>query len=113
MRSIERIEDLGAAAAETLAALGVPNVSVTIGDGSRGIPEFAPYDAIAVHAASPEAPHSLLAQLADGGRLVAPVATSDVDLLTLFTRRGGELRQQVVGPTRFVPLIGDEGFDAP
>jgi len=89
----------------------VGNVELVLGDGSRGHPDEAPYDGIAVHAASPEAPHSMLAQLADGGRLVVPISAGASDLLTVFRRDGGELRQETIGPCRFVPLIGAEGFD--
>ena len=72
----------------------------------------APFDAIAVHAATPEAPHSLLAQLAPGGRLVVPIAAGSSDLLTAFRRDAdGALRQETIGPCRFVPLIGAEGFE--
>ena len=84
-----------------------------VGDGSRGYPERAPYDAIAVHAATPEAPHSLLSQLAPDGRLVVPIATGSADLLTAFIRENGDLRQETIGPCRFVPLIGAEGFHPP
>jgi protein-L-isoaspartate(D-aspartate) O-methyltransferase len=93
--------------------LGIENVEVIVGDGSRGYSERAPYDAIAVHAASPEAPHSLLSQLAPEGRLVVPIATASADLLTAFARENGDLRQETIGPCRFVPLIGAEGFDPP
>ena len=58
-------------------------------------------------------PHSLLNQLGDGGRLVVPIATSTSDLLTVFRRDNGGLTQETIGPCRFVPLIGAEGFDAP
>ena len=111
--SIERVPELGEWAGERLDELGVENVEVIVGDGSRGYPERAPYDAIAVHAASPEAPHSLLSQLAPEGRLVVPIATGSADLLTAFAREDGDLRQETIGPTRFVPLIGAEGFQPP
>ena len=111
--SIERLSALGESARERLAELGIANVEVIVGDGSRGYPEHAPYDAIAVHAASPEAPHSLLSQLAPGGRLVVPIATGSSDLLTAFIRDNGNLRQETIGPCRFVPLIGAEGFQPP
>jgi protein-L-isoaspartate(D-aspartate) O-methyltransferase len=111
--SIERIPELGEWARDRLAELGVENVEVIVADGSRGYPERAPYDAIAVHAASPEAPHSLLSQLAPGGRLVVPIATGSADLLTAFVRSNGDLRQETIGPCRFVPLIGAEGFHPP
>jgi protein-L-isoaspartate(D-aspartate) O-methyltransferase len=111
--SIERVPELGEWARDRLHELGIRNVEVVIGDGSRGYAERAPYDAIAVHAASPEAPHSLLSQLAPSGRLVVPIATGSADLLTAFIRENGHLRQETIGPTRFVPLIGAEGFKPP
>src|SRR5215204_668732 len=111
--SVERVPELGKAARSTLDELGVGNVEVFVEDGSRGHAEEAPYDAIAVHAATPEAPHSLLAQLAPGGRLVVPIATGSSDLLVAFIRENGDLRQETIGPCRFVPLIGAEGFNPP
>jgi protein-L-isoaspartate(D-aspartate) O-methyltransferase len=111
--SIERVPELGEWARERLQELGIENVEVVVGDGSRGHPEGAPYDAIAVHAATPEAPHSLLAQLASDGRLVVPIATGSSDLLTAFIRENGDLHQETIGPCRFVPLIGAEGFQPP
>jgi protein-L-isoaspartate(D-aspartate) O-methyltransferase len=111
--SVERVPDLAETARQRLDELGVENVEVIVGDGSRGHPEGAPYDAIAVHAATPEAPHSMLAELARNGRLVVPIATGSADLLTAFTRENGDLRQETIGPCRFVPLIGDEGFRPP
>jgi protein-L-isoaspartate(D-aspartate) O-methyltransferase len=111
--SLERVPELGESAARNLELLGVDNVEVVIGDGSRGHPERAPYDAIAVHAATPEAPHSLLAELASDGRLVVPIAAGNADLLTAFIRVDGDLRQETIGPCRFVPLIGAEGFNPP
>jgi protein-L-isoaspartate(D-aspartate) O-methyltransferase len=111
--SIERVAELGESARQRLEELGIANVEVIVGDGSRGHPESAPYDAIAVHAATPEAPHSLLSQLATDGRLVVPIATGSADLLTAFVRRNGDLHQETIGPCRFVPLIGAEGFTPP
>jgi len=108
--SLERIADLGEAARSKLEELGVDNAEVIVADGSQGHPEEAPYDAIAVHAASPEAPHSLLSQLAPEGRLVVPIATGSADLLTVFWRDDEGLHQETIGPCRFVPLIGAEGF---
>ena len=112
MISFERIPELAEGARTTLAELGIEGVEVVLADGSRGYADEAPYDAIAVHAATPEAPHSLIAQLAPGGRLVVPIAAGSADLLTAFHREGddGTLRQETIGPCRFVPLIGAEGF---
>ncbi len=107
---IERHASLTAEARRVLGALGVENVELLVGDGSRGLPERAPFEAIAVHAAAPAPPLSLLGQLADGGRLVVPIAADRADLLTVFLRNGEELRREEIGPCRFVPLIGEEGF---
>ncbi|MSO40690.1 MAG: protein-L-isoaspartate(D-aspartate) O-methyltransferase [Solirubrobacterales bacterium] len=111
--SLERIAELGDAARERLEQLGVDNAEVIVADGSKGHPARAPYDAIAVHAATPEAPHSLISELAPNGRLVVPIATATADLLTAFSRVDGELTQETIGPCRFVPLIGAEGFADP
>ena len=111
--SLERLPELAETARSRLDELGIENVDVVVGDGSRGYPEGAPYEAIAVHAATPEAPHSLLAELAADGRLVVPIATGSADLLTAFVRENGNLRQETIGPCRFVPLIGVEGFNPP
>jgi protein-L-isoaspartate(D-aspartate) O-methyltransferase len=108
--SIERVPELGRTARDKLDQVGITNVEVIVADGSKGYPERAPYEGIAVHAATPEAPHSLLAELAEGGRLVVPIATGTADLLTAFVRTEDGLRQETIGPCRFVPLIGAEGF---
>jgi len=107
---IERHESLAAEARRALGVLGVEKVELIVGDGSRGVPERAPFEAIAVHATAPAPPRTLLGQLADGGRLVVPIAADRADLLTVFRRRGDELRREEIGPCRFVPLIGEEGF---
>jgi protein-L-isoaspartate(D-aspartate) O-methyltransferase len=108
--SIERHESLARAARQTLDSLGIANVEVVVADGSRGLPERAPFEAIAVHATAPVPPATLLSQLADGGRLVVPIAADAADMLTVFRRRGDELESAVIGPCRFVPLLGQEGF---
>jgi protein-L-isoaspartate(D-aspartate) O-methyltransferase len=108
--SVERHESLARSARADLAALEVANVELLVGDGSRGVPERAPFDAIAVHAAAPEAPPALLEQLADGGRLVVPIAFESSDVLTVLRRRGVEISRAAIGPCRFVPLIGEGGY---
>ena len=108
---IERHESLASKARDALDRIGIENVELLVGDGSRGAPGRAPFEAIAVHATAPAPPRSLLGQLADGGRLVVPIATDRADLLTVFRRRGDELRSEEIGPCRFVPLIGEEGFE--
>lgn len=108
--SVERHQRLATAARQVLDSLGIANVEIVVGDGTRGIPDQAPFEAIAVHATAPAPPTSLLGQLADGGRLVVPLASENADLLTVFRRRDDELQSDVIGPCRFVPLIGKEGF---
>ncbi|HEY0317563.1 MAG TPA: protein-L-isoaspartate(D-aspartate) O-methyltransferase [Solirubrobacterales bacterium] len=108
--SVERHQALARSARATLASLGVENVELLVGDGSQGVPDRAPFGAIAVHAAAPAVPPALLTQLADGGRLVVPIAFESSDVLTLLRRRGEEIVREAIGPCRFVPLIGEEGF---
>jgi protein-L-isoaspartate(D-aspartate) O-methyltransferase len=108
--SVERQVTLSAAANRALGMQGIRNVELVFGDGSLGVPERGPFDAIAVHATAPEPPPSLLAQLAEGGRLVVPLAAGDADVLTLFRRRGDRYESEPISPCRFVPLIGEEGF---
>jgi protein-L-isoaspartate(D-aspartate) O-methyltransferase len=109
--SVERHQSLALLAREALASLAVTNVELALGDGSRGFPERAPFEAIAVHALAPAPPPALVSQLAEGGRLVIPLAADgDADLLTLLRRHGDELEAEAIAPCRFVPLIGDEGF---
>ncbi len=108
--SVERHEPLAAEARRTLDSLGIANVEVLVRDGSRGVPERAPFEAIAVHATAPAAPATLLGQLTEGGRLVVPIAARTADMLTVFRQQDGELQSEVIGPCRFVPLVGEEGF---
>jgi protein-L-isoaspartate(D-aspartate) O-methyltransferase len=113
--SVERHAGLARHAAEHLRACEAHNVELMVGDGSRGVPDRAPFDAIAVHAAAPVAPPTLIAQLADGGRLVVPVASEPGDggereTLMLLCRHGAEIESTAISPCRFVPLIGAEGY---
>ncbi len=107
---VERHASLATEARRALDSLGVGNVELIVGDGSRGVPGRGPFEAIAVHATAPAAPQALLAQLADGGRLVVPIAADSADMLTAFRRRGEDLLVEEIGPCRFVPLIGEEGY---
>jgi protein-L-isoaspartate(D-aspartate) O-methyltransferase len=103
---VEILESLGRQAAERLAALGYRNVEVRIGDGYRGWPEHAPFDAIIVTAAAREAPQPLIEQLRVGGRLVIPVGTP-MGLQTLYViekQPGGGLERREMLGVRFVPL---------
>jgi protein-L-isoaspartate(D-aspartate) O-methyltransferase len=109
--TIERIPELAEQAEARLARLGYTNVIVHRGDGSRGLPEQAPFDAIAVSAGAPEPPPSLLAQLAVGGRLVMPVGdVHDQQLVRITLEEHGEYARRTYGDVRFVPLIGAEAW---
>lgn len=108
--SVERHEALSRGAARALRSLEIANVELVVGDGTLGVPQRAPFDAIAVHATAPAPPPALLDQLADGGRLVLPIAAGEADMLTVLRRQGETYESEVIGPCRFVPLIGEEGF---
>lgn len=108
--TIERHPSLAASARRALDGLGYANVTVIEGDGSRGVPERAPYDAILVAAGAPGPPDSLKQQLADGGRLVIPVSANSHQDLKVITRRGNEFEEENLGAVRFVPLVGKEGW---
>jgi protein-L-isoaspartate(D-aspartate) O-methyltransferase len=111
--TIERHRPLAERAGRLLAELGYGNVEVRHGDGTKGWPEAAPFDAILVAAGGPEVPRSLREQLAIGGRLVIPVGPSvELQRLVRVTRTGpGDYRQEELAGVRFVPLIGAEGWE--
>jgi protein-L-isoaspartate(D-aspartate) O-methyltransferase len=108
--SVEFRAALATEAAERLSRLGYKNVHVHCGDGSLGLPEFAPYDAILVAAAAPSAPTPLLAQLPDGGRMVVPVGGVENQDLRLIERSHDAFRTIMLEPCRFVPLLGAHGW---
>ena len=112
VHTIERLAELAGLARANLAAAGYADrVSVHVGDGTLGDPEHAPFAAIAVAAAAPEPPRALYEQLQPEGRLVVPVGSRYDQLLELVVRRhdGPAFVRSV--PCRFVPLVGEEGFD--
>jgi protein-L-isoaspartate(D-aspartate) O-methyltransferase len=108
--SIERHVPLSREARKALASFGMRNVEIVVGDGSLGVRERAPFDAIAVHATAPAPPPALIEQLAEDGRLVVPIADEDADRLTVLRRFGERLETTDLGPCRFVPLVGEQGF---
>lgn len=109
--SVERRSELAAAAASNLRAQGVANARVVTGDGTEGLPEHAPFDAIVVAAAHSRVPPPLAAQLALGGRLVQPIGPGGCEDVTLFTRQPeGLVRARSVAAARFVSLYGRYGF---
>jgi len=108
--TIEIIESLGRQAGETLARLGYRNVTVEIGDGYRGMPEYAPFDAIIVTAAPDQVPEPLIEQLRPGGRLVIPVGPvgAPQSLQVLEKDAAGRIDTIDVLPVRFVPFTRDD-----
>lgn len=108
--SIERHASLAHGAESVLAQLGVNNARVFVGDGSRGLREFAPYNAILVSAAAPSIPQSLFDQLSETGRMVIPVGPPHAQELQLLRRHGSERTIEVLEGCRFVPLVGDEAY---
>jgi protein-L-isoaspartate(D-aspartate) O-methyltransferase len=111
--AVERYASLTEAARATLERLGYRNTKVVTGDGSLGLPEAAPFDAIIVSAAAPRIPQALVDQLAVGGRLVVPVGESEQQVVQLVLRdKEGNIRVQTLEGCRFVPLIGQQGFAA-
>lgn len=108
--SIERIGPLLQGARESIARAGVRNVSVLLGDGTLGWREYAPYDAILVSAGSPTVPQPLVDQLADGGRLLIPLGGQDIQTLAVLTKKQGQVTREDVLPVRFVPLLGQHGW---
>lgn len=107
---VELLADLARACRERLARLAHANVRVEEGDGSLGWPARAPYDAIIVSAAAPAVPAPLLAQLAEGGRLVIPVGTAEQQDLLRIVKRGGATTSESLFVCRFVPLLGCHGW---
>jgi len=111
VHTIERHANLAEQAGQILSELGYSNVYVHVGDGTRGWPDAAPYDAIMVTAGSPQVPKSLLAQLDDGGgRMIIPVGGRGNQRLERWFREGDDYRCERILPVAFVPLLGEEGW---
>lgn len=109
--SIERIESLANQAKEKIRGLGLRNVKILIGDGSEGVPQYAPFDTIIVSAAFKKVPTPLIKQLKPGGRIVMPIGHQDYQEVILYKKTGGQLRQvRKISPVRFVPLVGKYGW---
>ncbi|NDJ79186.1 MAG: protein-L-isoaspartate(D-aspartate) O-methyltransferase [Chloroflexi bacterium] len=111
--SLERYPELGEGAAARLARLGYDNVELHVGDGSQGLPDMAPFDAIIVTAAAPAIPGPLRAQLADGGRLVLPIGDRYQQVLQRVRRDEERWTLERLIPVMFVPLYGQHGFRPP
>jgi protein-L-isoaspartate(D-aspartate) O-methyltransferase len=110
--TIERVRALAEAARESLRAAAVGNVSILVGDGTLGWSAYAPYDAILVAAGGPQVPPPLIEQLGPSGRMLIPLGERGAQVLTLVERSADGLRQTPLDGARFVPLLGEHGFDA-
>jgi protein-L-isoaspartate(D-aspartate) O-methyltransferase len=110
VHTVEILPDLAQSAAERLQRLGYTNVHVHTGDGTLGWSQSSPYDAILIAAAAPSVPEPLLLELAEGGRLIAPVGEEDKQELQLTTKHEGKFLLKQGGPCRFVPLMGQHGW---
>lgn len=108
--SVERHAALAEQAEKVFAQLGYDNIVISVGDGTLGWPEHSPYEAIIVTAAAPDVPQPLMEQLADGGRLVAPVGSRWSQVLAKVKRQGETLTKEHLTAVAFVPLVGKYGW---
>lgn len=105
--SVERVRELSQRARKALDAFGVKNTALLVGDGTIGWRKYAPFDVIVVSAASPSVPQALIDQLGEGGRMLIPVGSKDIQELRLVQKTGFAVTEEVVGSeVTFVPLLG-------
>ena len=110
VHSVERLPSLARTAEALLRKLGCKHARVHVGDGSQGLPEWAPFDAIVVSAAAPRVPPPLFEQLREGGRMVIPVGPASAQELQLVRKQEGRAVVIPLESCRFVPLIGGQGY---
>lgn len=110
--TIERLNNLSRKAQKILEGLSYMNIVFKMFDGTYGWPDQAPFDAILITASAREIPESLVKQLGDGGRLVAPIGEADKQKLVLLTKKGERVSRRDLGDCKFVPLIGKYGWSA-
>jgi protein-L-isoaspartate(D-aspartate) O-methyltransferase len=108
--SVERLRELSMRARSALDSLRITNVALLVGDGTIGWSRYAPYDAILVAAAAPDAPQSLIDQLAPGGRMLIPIGDRNEQMLTLFVKTPDGLTREDITACTFVPLLGRYGW---
>ncbi len=111
--SLERIPELARRAIERMRELAIDNVKIVAFDGSAGWSQAAPYERILVTAGAPVAPEPLLAQLAEGGRMLVPEGSRESQQLVLYERAGAEVERREVESVSFVPLVGRHGWPSP
>ncbi len=111
VHTIERHKGLAQKAREVIAQLGLTNVHIHTGDGTLGLPAYAPFEGIIVTAGAPQVPPALLDQLAEGGRLVIPVGSRGGQILERWKKQGGEYTHEALLPVAFVPLVGLQGWE--
>jgi protein-L-isoaspartate(D-aspartate) O-methyltransferase len=110
--TIERVRGLAETAQVALKAAAAGNVSLLVGDGTLGWSAYAPYHAILVAAGGPEVPQPLVDQLTPRGRMIIPLGAKGAQTLTLVRRTASGIEVTALGDARFVPLVGEHGFDA-
>jgi protein-L-isoaspartate(D-aspartate) O-methyltransferase len=108
--TIERISALASRARKLLDELGYFNVHISVGDGTMGLPQHAPYDGIIVTAGAPHVPEALMAQLNEDGRLVIPIGDQSIQDLKRITKTKDGAKEESMGGCRFVKLIGKNGW---
>jgi len=113
VHTIERHPGLAEKAEKLLRELGYENIHIHLGDGTQGLLEFAPYQAVIVTAAAPAVPQPLLDQLADGGSLIMPVGGRSGQILKRWEKNGERFKEEALSPVAFVPLIGKFGWKEP
>ena len=111
VHTVEIHESLAQKAQTMLEELGLGNIHVHVGDGSKGWPESSPYAGIIVTAGAPRVPKPLLVQLAEGGRLIIPVGSRGGQYLERWTRHDGDYQREQIAPVAFVPLFGEFGWE--
>jgi protein-L-isoaspartate(D-aspartate) O-methyltransferase len=110
--TIERLNNLSRKAQKVLEGLNYMNIVFKMFDGTYGWPDQAPFDAILITASAKEIPESLIKQLGEGGKLVAPTGDTDNQKLVVLTKNGGRISRCELGACKFVPLIGRYGWSA-
>jgi len=108
--TVERIKELAEKAMANFEKLGIKNITVIVGDGSLGLPEYSPFDRIYATCAAPAVPPRLVEQLSNGGKMLVPVGGRICDLI-LVEKADGKITEKNLGGCSFVPMVGEGGYD--